>query len=131
MISTFATAKAASPLPLARREHGTAPPTQAKDQPASPAVPNEVSQATLPEPKVVAIPVPLPPQANLKQFPQRTPPHAAGRSRRSRVAPLSRTGWERQWRLRGFSERTGFINAIQVFPTPRARSTRFMPSPAR
>ena len=68
-----------------------ASPTQAqeptKHQPAAPAFPNEVAQAPHSEPAVVAIPVPLPLPGQLKVFPQRTPPHAAGRSRPSQSRP--------------------------------------------
>lgn len=88
-------------------------PTQAKDQPASPADPNEVLQATSPQPQVIAIPVALPLPGQLKQFPQRTPPHAAGRSRPS--LPRDRVGAAME-AARVQPERTGFINAIQVFP---------------
>lgn len=88
-------------------------PTQAKDQPASTAVPNEVPQATHSEPTIVAVPVPLPLPGQLKQFPQRPPPHAAGRSRPS--LPRDRVGAAME-AARVQPERTGFVNAIQVFP---------------
>ncbi|MDO7837227.1 P-type conjugative transfer protein TrbG [Sphingobium sp. HBC34] len=92
-------------------------PTQAKDQPASPAVPNEGPQATSPQPQVIAIPVPLPLPGQLKQFPQRTPPYAAGRSRPSQSRPTlrDRVGAAME-AARVQPERTGFVNAIQVFP---------------
>ena len=88
-----------------------------KHQPASPAVPNEVSQATLSEPTVVAIPVPLPLPGQLKQFPQASLPRAAGRSRPSQSRPTlqDRLGAAME-AARVQPERTGFINAIQVFP---------------
>jgi len=92
-------------------------PTQAKDQPASPAAPNEAPQAAHSEPAIVAIPVPLPLPGQLKQFPQRTPPRAAGRSRPSQSRPTlqDRLGAAME-AARVQPERTGFINAIQVFP---------------
>ena len=94
-----------------------ASPTQAKDQPASPATPNEVLQATHTEPAVVAIPVPLPLPGQLKAFPQRLPPRAAGRSRPSQSRPTlqDRVGAAME-AARVQPERTGFVNAIQVFP---------------
>lgn len=94
-----------------------ASPTQAKDQPAAPAFPNEVAQAPHSEPAVVAIPVPLPLPGQLKAFPQRTPPHAAGRSRPSQSRPTlqNRVGAAME-AARVQPERTGFVNAIQVFP---------------
>lgn len=94
-----------------------ASPTQAKDQPAAPAFPNEVAQAPHSEPAVVAIPVPLPLPGQFKAFPQRTPPHAAGRSRPSQSRPTlqDRVGAAME-AARVQPDRTGFINAIQVFP---------------
>ncbi|MDK2770335.1 MAG: P-type conjugative transfer protein TrbG [Sphingomonas sp.] len=94
-----------------------ASPTQAKDQPAAPAFPNEIAQAPHSEPAVVAIPVPLPLPGQLKVFPQRTPPHAAGRSRPSQSRPTlqDRVGAAME-AARVQPDRTGFINAIQVFP---------------
>jgi P-type conjugative transfer protein TrbG len=94
-----------------------ASPTQAEDQPAAPAFPNEVAQAPHSEPAVVAIPVPLPLPGQLKVFPQRTPPHAAGRSRPSQSRPTlqDRVGAAME-AARVQPDRTGFINAIQVFP---------------
>ncbi len=98
-----------------------ASPTQAQDrtthQHASPAAPNEAPQATYPKPDVVAIPVPLPLPGQLKAFPQRIPPHAAGRSRPSQSRPTlqDRVGAAME-AARIQPERTGFVNAIQVFP---------------
>lgn len=98
-----------------------ASPTQAQEpvthQPASPAAPNEVPQAAHSEPTIVTIPVPLPLPGQLKQFPQRIPPHAAGRSRPSQNRPTlrDRVGAAME-AARVQPERTGFINAIQVFP---------------
>ena len=88
-------------------------PTQAKDQPAAPAIPNEAPQVPNPFETVVAIPVPLPLPGQLKQFPQRPPLHAAGRSHPS--LPRDRVGAAME-AARVQPERTGFINAIQVFP---------------
>ena len=90
-----------------------ASPSQAKDQPAAPAVPGGAAQALNSEPAVIAIPVPLPLPGQLKQFPQRPPPHAAGRSRPS--LPRDRVGAAME-AARVQPERTGFVNAIQVFP---------------
>lgn len=86
---------------------------QATHQPASPAAPSKVPQATHSAEHVIAIPVPLPLPGQLKQFPQRTPPHAAGRSRPS--LPRDRVGAAME-AARVEPERTGFVNAIQVFP---------------
>jgi type IV secretion system protein VirB9 len=98
-----------------------ASPTQAQEQkmhqPTAPAIPNEVAQAPFSEPTVVAIPVPLPLPGQLKAFPQRTPPRAAGLSRPSQSRPTlqDRVGAAME-AARIQPERTGFINAIQVFP---------------
>lgn len=69
------------------------------------------------EPAVVAIPVPLPLPGQLKQLPQAYPPHAAGRSHptRSSPAPRDRVGAAME-AARVQPDRTGFVNAIQVFP---------------
>lgn len=66
---------------------------------------------------IVAIPVPLPLPGQLKQFPQASPPHAAGRSRPSQrpPAPRDRVGAAND-AARVEPDRTGFINAIQLFP---------------
>ncbi|ATE66829.1 P-type conjugative transfer protein TrbG [Rhizorhabdus dicambivorans] len=88
-------------------------PTQAKDQPAAPAISYEAPQVPNPSETVVAIPVPLPLPGQLKQFPQRPPPHAAGRSHPS--LPRDRVGAAME-AARVQPERTGFVNAIQVFP---------------
>ena len=87
MISNFVAANARFFVALLAASTALAAPTQAKDQPASPAAPNEVLQATHSVEHVIAIPVPLPLPGQLKQFPQRTPPHAAGRSRPSQSRP--------------------------------------------
>lgn len=98
-----------------------ASPTQAQEQkthqPASPAAPNEAPQANYPKPDVVPIPVPLPLPGQLKAFPQAYPPHAAGRSRPSQSRPTlqDRVGAAME-AARIQPERTGFVNAIQVFP---------------
>ncbi len=89
----------------------------ATHQPASPAAPNEAPQAAHSDPTIVAVPVPLPLPGQLKQFPQRTPPTAAGRSRPSQSRPTlrDRVGAAME-AARVQPERTGFVNAIQVFP---------------
>lgn len=117
MISNFVPANGRFFVALLAASTVLAAPTQAKDQPASPAAPNEVLQATHSAEHVIAIPVPLPLPGQLKQFPQRTPPHAAGRSRPSRSRPTlqDRLGAAME-AARVQPERTGFINAIQVFP---------------
>ena len=98
-----------------------ASPTQAQEQKthqsASPAALGGAPQATYPKPEVVAIPVPVPLPGQLKAFPQRTPPHAAGRSRPSQSRPTlqDRVGAAME-AARVQPERTGFINAIQIFP---------------
>ena len=93
------------------------PLAQAKDQPASSALPSEVPQTTAPEIKVIAIPVPLPLPGQLKSFPRRLPPHAAGRSRPSQrpPAPRDRVGAAND-AARVEPDRTGFVNAIQQYP---------------
>ncbi len=67
--------------------------------------------------QIVAIPVVLPLPGQLKQFPQASPPHAAGRSRPSLrpPAPRDRVGAAND-AARVEPDRTGFINAIQLFP---------------
>ncbi len=66
---------------------------------------------------IVAIGVPLPLPGQLKQFPQASPPHAAGRSRPSQrpPAPRDRVGAAND-AARVEPDKTGFINAIQLFP---------------
>ena len=66
---------------------------------------------------ILAIPVPLPLPGQLKQFPQASPPHAAGRSRPSQrpPAPRERVGAAND-AARVEPDRTGFVNAIQLFP---------------
>ena len=92
-------------------------PTQAKDQPAPAAVSSKVPQATHSGEQVVAIAVPLPLPGQLKFFPRRSPPHAAGRSRPSQrpPAPRDRVGAANE-AARVQPERTGFVNAIQQYP---------------
>lgn len=94
-----------------------ASPSQAKDQPAAPAVSNEISQAPHSAETVVAIPVPLPLPGQLQSFPRRLPPHAVGRSRPTQSRPTlqDRVGAAME-AARIQPERTGFVNAIQVFP---------------
>ncbi len=98
-----------------------ASPTQAQERttpkPASLAVLSEEPQATTLDDTIIAIPVPLPLPGQLKSFPQAYPPHAAGRSRPSQSRPTlqDRVGAAME-AARVQPERTGFINAIQVFP---------------
>ena len=117
MISKFSVANGRFVVALLAASTALASPTQAKDQRASPAAPNEVPQAAHSKPTIVAIPVPLPLPGQLKQFPQRIPPRAAGRSRPSQSRPTlqDRLGAALE-AARVQPERTGFINAIQVFP---------------
>ena len=88
-----------------------------KHQPASPVLSNEVAQANPSAGTVVAIPVPLPLPGQLQSLPRRIPPHAAGRSRppQSRPTLQDRVGAAME-AARIQPERTGFVNAIQVFP---------------
>ncbi len=117
MISKFTAANRRLAFALLAASTALASPTQAQTQathqPAASAISNETSQALNSEPAVVVIPVPLPLPGQLKQFPQRTPPYAAGRSRPS--LPRDRVGAAME-AARVQPERTGFINAIQVFP---------------
>ena len=89
----------------------------AKHQPTSPASPGGMAQATVSRTDVVAIPVPLPLPGQLQDLPRRLPPHAAGRShlQRSRPTLQDRVGAAME-AARIQPERTGFVNAIQVFP---------------
>lgn len=89
----------------------------AKHQPTSPASPGGVAQATVSHTDVVAIPVPLPLPGQLQALPRRLPPAAAGRSHppRSRPTLQDRVGAAME-AARIQPERTGFVNAIQVFP---------------
>ncbi|PAL19860.1 P-type conjugative transfer protein TrbG [Sphingopyxis sp. GW247-27LB] len=87
--------------------------TQATHQPAPLGEPNEVPQAAYPTDRVVVIPVPLPLPGQLKAFPQRVPPRAAGRSRPS--LPRDRVGAAND-AARVEPDRTGFVNAIQQYP---------------
>lgn len=87
--------------------------TQATHQPAPPVASGGVPQAAHPTDRVVAIPVPLPLPGQLKSFPQRVPPRAAGRSRPS--LPRDRVGAAND-AARVEPDRTGFVNAIQQYP---------------
>ena len=87
--------------------------TQATHQPAWSAAPSVVPQTTARETSVIAIPVPLPLPGQLKPFPQRIPPRAAGRSRPS--LPRDRVGAANA-AARVEPDRTGFVNAIQQYP---------------
>lgn len=121
MISKFSAANGRVVVALLAASTALASPAQAQEpamhQPAAPAGPGRATQALNSEPAIVAIPVPLPLPGQLKQFLQRTPPHAAGRSRPSQSRPTlrDRVGAAMD-AARVQPERTGFINAIQVFP---------------
>ncbi|MDO7837352.1 P-type conjugative transfer protein TrbG [Sphingobium sp. HBC34] len=117
MISTTLRARRAATLAMLVGSISVTSSTWAKDQPASPASPNEVAQATASRPDVVAIPVPLPLPGQLQALPRRNPPRAAGRSHplRSRPTLQDRVGAAME-AARIQPERTGFVNAIQVFP---------------
>ncbi|MBF9151723.1 P-type conjugative transfer protein TrbG [Novosphingobium jiangmenense] len=82
-----------------------------------PAVAGAGSQANSPEPQIVAIPVPLPLPGQLKSLPPAAAPTAAGRSHPSqaRPAPRDRVGAANE-AARIQPERTGFLNAIQLYP---------------
>ena len=77
---------------------------------------SETPQAPSSRSSVVVIPVPLPLPGQLKSLPQAEPP-AAGRSRpsRSHPAPRDRVGAANE-AARVQPDRTGFINAIQLYP---------------
>jgi type IV secretion system protein VirB9 len=121
MISTTLRARRAATLAMLATGIAFAPATQAQNQrthqPASPAAPSEVAQATVSRPDVVAIPVPLPLPGQLQALPRRNPPHAAGRSHPPQNRPTlqDRVGAAME-AARIQPERTGFVNAIQVFP---------------
>ena len=91
--------------------------TQTSHQPAALSGTNEAPQMPISHIDVIAIPVPLPLPGQLKVFPQRLPPHAAGRSHPSQSRPTlqDRVGAAME-AARVQPERTGFVNAIQVFP---------------
>ncbi|WP_374411878.1 P-type conjugative transfer protein TrbG [Novosphingobium colocasiae] len=94
-----------------------ATPLQARDGPAVPAAVSETPQAPAPGSGVLAIPVPLPLPGQLKRLPQPVPPTAAGRSRPSASTPppRDRVGAANE-AARVQPDRTGFINAIQLYP---------------
>ena len=121
MISTRPAANGRVVIALLAASSVLASPVQAQKQsphqPASPAVSVEAPQATLSDPAVVAIPVPLPLPGQLKPFPQAYSPNAAGRSHpsQSRPAPRDRVG-AAMAAARVQPERNGFVNAIQVYP---------------
>lgn len=96
-------------IPLQAREHAVNPP-------AAPAAVSETPQAPSSRSSVVAIPVPLPLPGQLKPLPQAEPP-AAGRSRpsRSHPAPRDQVGAAND-AARVQPDRTGFVNAIQLYP---------------
>lgn len=93
--------------------------TQTVSPPAAPAPRSEAAQASPPIPAetIVAVPVPLPLPGQLQSLPRQVPPHAAGRSRPSQSRPTlqDRVGAAME-AARVQPDRTGFINAIQVFP---------------
>jgi type IV secretion system protein TrbG len=92
-------------------------PLQAKDQPSSSGEPNKASQIPHSAEHVIAIPVPLPLPGQLKQLPQASAPHAAGRSRPSQrpPAPRDRVGAANNAaRIEPYEQ--GFVNAIQQYP---------------
>ena len=99
-------------IPLQAREHAVNPP-------AAPAAVSETPQAPSSRSRVVAIPVPLPLPGQLKPLPQAEPP-AAGRSRltRSHPAPRDQVGAAND-AARVQPDRTGFVNAIQLYPFTR------------
>nr|WP_310531413.1 P-type conjugative transfer protein TrbG [Novosphingobium sp.] len=92
-------------------------PTQAMDQPAAPAISSESSQAHHSSGTTVAAPAVRKPATQIQSVPRRVPPHAAGRSRPSQSRPTlrDRVGAAME-AARVQPARTGFINAIQVFP---------------
>ena len=94
-----------------------ASPAQAKDRPTVATASSEDVQASRPVETVVAIPVPLQLPGQLQPLPQRLPPHAAGRSHPSQSRPTlqDRVGAAME-AARIQPQRTGFVNAIQVFP---------------
>ncbi|MEQ1541846.1 MAG: P-type conjugative transfer protein TrbG [Novosphingobium sp.] len=73
------------------------------------------AEPAAPEPQVIAIPVPLPLPGQLKPAPRRLP-HAASRSRPTRIppAPVVRVGAANE-AARVEPRRDGFINAMQRF----------------
>lgn len=117
MITNLFAANRRVVLALLAASTAIASPTQAQEQtmhqPAAPAVPNEAAQAPHPTGSIVAIPVPLPLPGQLQSLPRRLPPQAAGRSRPS--LPRERVGAAME-AARVQPERTGFVNAIQVYP---------------
>jgi len=117
MISTQSRARRAFTLAMLVGSAALSSVTWAKDQPASPVLPNEVAQANRSAGTVVAIPVPLPLPGQLQPLPRRLPPHAAGRPRPSQSRPtLQDSVGAAMEAARIQPERTGFVNAIQVFP---------------
>lgn len=115
MICTTSRARRAATLAMLAGSVAIASPAQAQaaHQPAWPESPSEAAQTNLPAESVIAIPVPLPLPGQLQSFPQRVPPHAAGRSRPS--LPRDTVGAAME-AARVQPERTGFVNAMQVFP---------------
>ena len=121
MISNLVAAPRRAILTLLAVSTALASPAQAQKQKthqaAAPLVSSEILQAPHSTETIVAIPVPLPLPGQLQSLPQRAPPHAAGRSRPSQSRPTlqDRVGAAME-AARIQPERTGFVNAIQVFP---------------
>ena len=121
MISNIVAAPRRAILTILAASTALASPAQAQKQtahqPAAPVASSEISQAPHATETIVAIPVPLPLPGQLQSLPRRLPPHAAGRSRPSQSRPTlqDRVGAAME-AARIQPERTGFVNAIQVFP---------------
>ena len=120
MISNLAAARRRTILILLAASTVLASPVQAKQtsqQPARPAVSDEISQVSHSSETIVAIPVPLPLPGQLQPLPQRSSPSAAGRSRPSQSRPTlqDRVGAAME-AARIQPEPTGFVNAIQQYP---------------
>lgn len=117
MISKFLTARSCTISVMLAASTALASPTQAKGQPAAPAISSESSQAHHSPGSIVAVPLPLPLPGQLQPLPRRVAPLAAGRSRPSQSRPTlrDRVGAAME-AARVQPARTGFVNAIQVFP---------------
>ena len=108
--------------------------TQTVSPPAAPAPRSEAAQApsSASTETIVAIPVPLPLPGQLQSLPRRLPPHVAGRSRPSQSRPTlqDRVGAAME-AARVQPDRTGFINAIQVFPYTEGALYQIYPKPGQ
>ena len=116
MISNFAAARGRIILVMLAASKAFSLPIEAKEQPASSGEPNKASQPHSAA-HVITIPVPLPLPGQLKQLPQASAPHAAGRSRPSQrpPAPRDRVGAANNAaRIEPYEQ--GFVNAIQQYP---------------